>query len=598
MGLIFLAIFFALATTNFTPSFFNQSQQVPMNLNKDCSYEAVSPASQKVTTDDASIESVTRTIRVPNLTPPPPSPLPPPPSQEVLSDAYAKVYADPSKNWVLVKKGAWLPNFKLTGGAYGSSVYREMDILQQVNENGTNKWAFIGLGHCKIHLGSDEGCWDPLTTVTIYVLQTKGNDTTPPIYPQVAGVPDSSDKGFWVFNVYIREDILITNRRGPDYSSNDLPCWISQCLGGDLRDKIRNATQPPAPSPTYPPYAANDWNRACPGASAPPRPAPQQTLVLGEPLAPGEDYPPSFLRKEWVDPVDAYNNRWGAVPNLAFFVGKLNDPGFTPDNSLVNYRTFSGKLGTNDIIYDVSIKKLGTAAFNDIGYLLKPQGRNIYYLYLLVNSPGAATSQSLKLGTFSVEPGFVYEWWYPSCKPVVYFYPEKQTSFTVTLKPFGILTKSIPSYPWFGGWKNVLAEPDGKLTYKGENYDYLYYEGKAFYVKVPQSGFVVKGYELADFFDAILPKLGLIDKEIADFKQYWLARLNEPERFYFIGILPQEEIERVEPMELNPKPDTLIRVRLFFKKLENPQLFALPQIPQTPVRKGTTVVDWGGFYKE
>ncbi len=609
MGLIFLAIFFALSTTNFgLPSFTNQQNQpLQATADRDCSYEL--EKTNIVQTTDAGIQEsfIRRPIR---------KPLPDSNSsgtgddeEQTLIDVYKTQYGN-NRNWVLVKRDAPIIAYKVTAGAIDSSVGREMDVLGTVIEEGEEKWAFISLGHCKILTGSLDGCWDPVTLITLYVLQQKGTDQDSS-YPGISndGSIPTSGSGYtpWVFNVYVAESLLITNG-GNNYSTDDLPCWMSQCLGGDLRDQIYKNTQPPPPTPTYAPYDIDAWNRSCPGLTLPPRPPPTASGgSLGESLAPGEAYPPSFIRRDWVDagvtpPLPGITptllqDLWSQAPEYAFFVGKLSDPGFTDTNSIQNYITFIGKLGNETTTFDVSIKKLGTAVFNDVGYILKPKTKNIYYLYILAEGSGTSSVSSLKLGTFTLKPGFVYEWWYPSCKPVVYLYPERETSFDVKLKPFGILTDSIPSYPFFSGWKNVLAKPNGDLTYLGKNYDYLYYEGRSFFVKVPKEGFIARGSELSGVFDAILPQLSLNDKEIADFKEYWLGRLNETETFYAINILPRAEIDRVEPMELNPNPDTLIRIRLFFKKLDEPELLQLPVLPQTINRSGTTVVDWGGFFK-
>lgn len=604
MGLIFLAIFFALATTNFGMPSIPGQQGTPLQARaiKDCSYNV-----------DKNTWVITGNAR-----------------------ATAYDYFN-GKKWILVKKNVNIPAYKVISGARYNEYKREMDKVGTVtdatgdHDNALGKAYFINLGHCNpadYFGGSPEDCVhedplypanksgptsrDPMSTVIVFVVKKEGvlsygspqpaPAPLPTLNPTEVPVPQKRQDNTWTFDVYLNEELLKANAQdrgvaSDNYNNSDVPCWLAQCRGGDLRINDNQAGIDPF-----------KWNYSCSrlqkDRSGTPVPTPKESEYVGGlegGLSPNEAFPPSFIRKDWVvRTVPAWPSEWGNVQDVSWLAGKRTDLPSTTNPKLAG--TVGGKLGSKEEIFNVYADQIpGGPPFADGRLYLEPtfNKTGFYYVYLPTTSEAPASdASSLKLGTFSPNLGVTYQWWYPSCKPVVYFYPEKQTSFDVTLRPFGILTKSNPSYPWFGGWKNVLAEPDGKLTYKGENYDYLYYEGKAFYVKVPQSGFVVKGYELADFFDAILPKLGLIDKEIADFKQYWLARLNEPERFYFIGILPQEEIERVEPMELNPKPDTLIRVRLFFKKLENPQLFALPQIPQTPVRKGTTVVDWGGFYKE
>ena len=54
-----------------------------------------------------------------------------------------------------------------------------------------------------------------------------------------------------------------------------------------------------------------------------------------------------------------------------------------------------------------------------------------------------------------------------------------------------------------------------------------------------------------------------------------------------------EEIENDMPLEIEPKPDTVIRVMMVFKGLRMP-LEVIEQELETPERKGFTVVEWGG----
>lgn len=201
-------------------------------------------------------------------------------------------------------------------------------------------------------------------------------------------------------------------------------------------------------------------------------------------------------------------------------------------------------------------------------------------------------------------------WYYPACKPAVYLYPEKEQLVNVQVHiPQGFLTYTDPVYPQ-GGWQ-VMAKPSGELRYLGNSFadskgtinyatgifPYLYYEGKIADSAVvkPEKGFVKRYEELGTFFDELLPKLGLQEKEAQEFKQYWLKALQRSS-YYFIGILPQEQINEQEPLSITPREDSLIRVRLYFESLDKPQRVQAPEIV-TPQRDGFTVVDWGGIVK-
>ena len=48
------------------------------------------------------------------------------------------------------------------------------------------------------------------------------------------------------------------------------------------------------------------------------------------------------------------------------------------------------------------------------------------------------------------------------------------------------------------------------------------------------------------------------------------------------------------PLSISPTPDTVIRVLMDTKQLENLLRYEL-QLQETPQRKGFTVVEWGGL---
>ncbi|MFR5640342.1 MAG: hypothetical protein ACLUDF_04555, partial [Butyricicoccus sp.] len=61
-------------------------------------------------------------------------------------------------------------------------------------------------------------------------------------------------------------------------------------------------------------------------------------------------------------------------------------------------------------------------------------------------------------------------------KPVIYLYPEQETTVSVSLDYTGTLTATYPAYE--DGWR-VTAEPDGTLyDENGNEYSYLFWEGE------------------------------------------------------------------------------------------------------------------------
>lgn len=182
------------------------------------------------------------------------------------------------------------------------------------------------------------------------------------------------------------------------------------------------------------------------------------------------------------------------------------------------------------------------------------------------------------------------------CKPAIYLYPEKTTDVNVKVETKGALTYTDPLYPASSGW-NVVAYPGGRIVYQGKDYPYLYYESKIpdDLIDKPKEGFVVLYNDLPELLSDVLPKLGLSNGQTADFKEYW-ERILPVAPYYFVGILSEENINSFEPLSINPKPLTTIRVRLYFEALENKIEVKEPKIT-SPKRNGFTVVEWGGMIK-
>ncbi len=208
--------------------------------------------------------------------------------------------------------------------------------------------------------------------------------------------------------------------------------------------------------------------------------------------------------------------------------------------------------------------------------------------------------QNLQLETFGfaipTPAQTIITWLSPWCKPAVYLYPEKTSYVSVKVNSKQSLTYTDPAYPT-GGW-NVLAAPSGQIIYQNKTFDYLYYETKAADrdIQKPTSGYVVKKSELNSLFSNILPKLGLNTTESQQFSEYWLKALPDSP-YYFVGIVPQSNLNSLAALNINPKPKTEIRVSLYFETLKEKQNVDVPEI-STPTRAGFTVVEWGGIFKK
>lgn len=176
-------------------------------------------------------------------------------------------------------------------------------------------------------------------------------------------------------------------------------------------------------------------------------------------------------------------------------------------------------------------------------------------------------------------------------KPVIYLYPEETQEVYVNVKPTNGISISEPEIR--DGW-NVVATPDSRIyNYAdGKVYPYLFWEGFATSFRTPKEGFVIASNDVSKFFDRKLAILGLNEKEIADFKEFWVPRLSE-KSYYFITFIPQSDFDSYAPLTVEPKPDSTIRVFFDYKGLDR-KISVREQKLSTPERKGFTLVEWGG----
>lgn len=177
-------------------------------------------------------------------------------------------------------------------------------------------------------------------------------------------------------------------------------------------------------------------------------------------------------------------------------------------------------------------------------------------------------------------------------KPVIYLYPTKESTINVRINPNGGLTKVTPDYP-LNGW-TVQAKPNGELTNLADQqkYPYLFWEGNALGLNIPQEGFIIKKAEVESKMKKLLTKLGLNEKETADFLEFWQIKLEE-KPYVFVTFVSQTDFDKVAPLNISPSPDKVIRVFMDYQPLDRP-ISVRPLKFQTPVRTGFTVVEWGG----
>lgn len=176
-------------------------------------------------------------------------------------------------------------------------------------------------------------------------------------------------------------------------------------------------------------------------------------------------------------------------------------------------------------------------------------------------------------------------------KPVVYLYPETRTKCNVKVVLDGVLTCTYPDHGT-NGWQNFIAAPDGTLTFPdGRKYYCLFWEGRTNSEWGFSRGYCVKGSETASFLADVLAKMGLSFREANEFIIYWLPRMqNNP---YNVIAFQGETYTKDAKLEIEPKPDSVLRIFMAWRAIDRPVSIPEPDIKPFK-RKGFTVVEWGG----
>lgn len=532
-----------------------------------------------------------------------------------LKDRYTKSNTSDAKGDVWVATGWCGGNNLGLGGQYVNNPGQYDSITSQLSP-------------------AEGGCTDPILRDLIFVVSKQGAG---PRLGRSAGPPNPGDQGtdissdinvrgnsWWRFDVYY-------NFRSQTVNSGNLPCWMKSCG--------RN------PGPVTGPFDPNlrISDPQCNQASIPNK----DTLVYNN----EQDRKQSvgfFIKNSFTllsnkikkETSSLVNNILHLTPALAetLYPQFLSGQAISYDAALPDTEKQKIQPNTYIISTDVSLPSdpvfIGTFIYQTATYSVfasqsdltnasasqpgLPSGLSTIYVVDAAN-PGVKAKryfvvhstknqgETLKLETFyppiisptappvpPLPPTFTYEWYTPACKPAIYLYPKERTILSVFVKPQGYLTESIPLYE--NGWNNILADPSGIIQHQGKEYPYLYYEAEVKEVKASSSGWIVYKDNLPSFFDDVLPKLGLNEKEAKDFKDYWLTKLND-KPYYFVGLIDRNQLDNLEKIDFSQQPDTFIRVRMFFEGLNEYQSVSPLFLPNTPNRNGFVAVDWGGMIK-
>jgi len=176
-------------------------------------------------------------------------------------------------------------------------------------------------------------------------------------------------------------------------------------------------------------------------------------------------------------------------------------------------------------------------------------------------------------------------------KPVIYLYPKENMDISVQLNiKNSQFTTIYPKFNEKNTW-NVRAKPNGDILINGKTYPYLFWEADSYNPQETNEGFIVNEENAEQFLEEKLSILGLNEKEKTDFITFWLPKLLR-NKLSLCSFQTKKFFENIE-LNVNPKPDSMIRIFLTIKKLDAPINIKEQKLISVE-RKGYTVVEWGG----
>jgi len=237
--------------------------------------------------------------------------------------------------------------------------------------------------------------------------------------------------------------------------------------------------------------------------------------------------------------------------------------------------------------FEISISEKDAKKYYYLEFVSSFRESALYVINKIPNSSILIAKVGENLGNYSK-----YE--IIGAKPAIYLYPTVKTEISVKNDCKGTIMNTYPLYK--KGW-NIIAEPNGTFYNLDDKriYNYLFWDFS--YGFTPkhfkyENGFYIKKEDNITFLQQKLEVLGLNNTEINDFVVYWLPELNKNEE-NFIHFWVNDNIDNSSILNINPKPDTLLRIFMEFKAYNGEQKLPVQALTSTP-RKGFTVVEWGG----
>ena len=176
-------------------------------------------------------------------------------------------------------------------------------------------------------------------------------------------------------------------------------------------------------------------------------------------------------------------------------------------------------------------------------------------------------------------------------KPVLYLYPTETTNVKVEFEHPEYLTTTYPKYN--KSWE-VKAYSNGDLYDKDNKYYYGLYWDEVRYNEVKfKEGFYVENDNAIEFLEEKLKFIGLNDRERNEFIMYWLPILeNNGKSIVYFELTKERELGN--KLIITPKPDSMLRVSIHIKKVNN-KVNIKEQKLEKFKRFGFSAIEWGGM---
>ncbi len=274
---------------------------------------------------------------------------------------------------------------------------------------------------------------------------------------------------------------------------------------------------------------------------------------------------------------------------------KENEAIYTFTFHSANLEVFQGK----EIIYqiDTSDNRKVILDKNGVFQVKTIAGKHRFIIYFDGNHQEIYTSEILvlALNNLSISLNLSYQYYQMQEKPVIYLYPQKTTKISVKVEPKGEFTYTYPKYE--NGWV-VTAQANGKISHKGNLYNYLFWEAKQkmeIAADLYSEGFVIDGSNTQEFLEHQLISFGFTSEEKADFITFWGPRIATNEK-WFIRFVVNEECDQFADLKIEPKPEHVYRFYILAKPLSsiNETISPKAQIIEPIKREGFVVFEWGG----